>query len=591
MPFDITAADLLLSSETFKPKPFFKGWNRLEGRVRTEEFERALRAEARDPLWFLARQWQFLELKADDAGSPIEARLALRQRKLALYAARENPAQGFPTDLPLETVVEREAPPLDRLALVQIHRALDKILVRAGLDAGQRQSVHTAMRTAYPLDPAIIEGVEDDEARQMAIYVDEHLFDAARFLDDPDVEGTIGSTSGLTGALAQSAKTAAFAAKSWYQNLYITPTTPDDNAWAPDRLEYQFSCATAPDDDQTVLVGDSYSQGRLDWFAVDVATATTRLGGDVASSPEPIEEAVSFVPTALRFAGMPSHRFWEMENRKIDFGAITAQPTDIAKLLLTEFMLAYSNDWCLVPCEVEVGSLSDVQGLVVHDVFGDVTLIRRADRGMDEDWRRWSMFGLQTRDEGDVANPSLFMPPSTPHTMEGPPIERVTLLRDEMANMVWAVERTILSASGIGIDGERFAAAIEVPGSPDPEPAPGAAIRYRLGTDAPPHWRPFIPVHVPGSIRSVRLQRARLPHGNRDPLGVILIGPGLAPEPYYLNEEEAPRAGRIVTRSFQRTRWLDGRIVIWLGRRTATGRGPGESGLQFDVIEELGPAG
>ncbi len=113
MPFayEAVAVDLGIP---YKPAPIVRGWNRLEGRPRAENFERALRAEARDALWFLARQWQFLELRADDAGSPIDARVALRQTPLARFSTRAAPAQDFPTDLPLESIVERETPPFDR---------------------------------------------------------------------------------------------------------------------------------------------------------------------------------------------------------------------------------------------------------------------------------------------------------------------------------------------------------------------------------------------------------------------------------------------------------------------------------------------
>src|SRR5438874_2611511 len=55
------------------PLPLVRGWNRLEGRPRSEDFERSLKAEVRDPLWFLTRQWQFGEFEGDDAGSPIDA--------------------------------------------------------------------------------------------------------------------------------------------------------------------------------------------------------------------------------------------------------------------------------------------------------------------------------------------------------------------------------------------------------------------------------------------------------------------------------------------------------------------------------------
>ena len=54
-----------------KARPGITIWNRLEGRPRAEKFDRALRAEVRDALWMLTRQWQIGEFHGDDAGSPI----------------------------------------------------------------------------------------------------------------------------------------------------------------------------------------------------------------------------------------------------------------------------------------------------------------------------------------------------------------------------------------------------------------------------------------------------------------------------------------------------------------------------------------
>lgn len=34
----------------------------------------------------------------------------------------------------------------------------------------------------------------------------------------------------------------------------------------------------------------------------------------------------------------------------------------------------------------------------------------------------------------------------------------------------------------------------------------------------------------------------------------------------------------------QRTRWPDGRVIVWLGARKQTGRGEGSSGLAFDRL-------
>ena len=52
-----------------------------------------------------------------------------------------------------------------------------------------------------------------------------------------------------------------------------------------------------------------------------------------------------------------------------------------------------------------------------------------------------------------------------------------------------------------------------------------------------------------------------------------------------LFEEEVPREGIRVTRSFQFTRWIDGSSHLWVGRRKGVGRGEGFSGLQFDILE------
>ena len=94
-------------------------WNRLEGRPRKEDFDRSLRAEVRDPLWMLTRQWQFGEFKGEDAGSAVKARVQLNTSRIDRYAVKsEDPdatggeqfenAVPYDQSLPLEIEVERE---------------------------------------------------------------------------------------------------------------------------------------------------------------------------------------------------------------------------------------------------------------------------------------------------------------------------------------------------------------------------------------------------------------------------------------------------------------------------------------------------
>src|SRR5258706_5731212 len=82
-------------------------WNRLEGRPRTANFSRALKAEVRDALWMLTRQWQMGEFRGDDAGSPILARYQLSQAPLGNYQPGDAGSFTIDPEVPLEATVER----------------------------------------------------------------------------------------------------------------------------------------------------------------------------------------------------------------------------------------------------------------------------------------------------------------------------------------------------------------------------------------------------------------------------------------------------------------------------------------------------
>jgi hypothetical protein len=114
------------------------------------------------------------------------------------------------------------------------------------------------------------------------------------------------------------------------------------------------------------------------------------------------------------------------------------------------------------------------------------------------------------------------------------------------------------------------------------------------------NWIPFVPVHIPGDNREIQLQRAAMPRiieGDRHlPVKIEpvtgLLREGLDADPkrsYYVYEEEVPRTGVRVYRSYQRARWYGGRVVTWLGTRKQTGRGSGSSGLVFDYLENAPP--
>jgi hypothetical protein len=69
------------------------------------------------------------------------------------------------------------------------------------------------------------------------------------------------------------------------------------------------------------------------------------------------------------------------------------------------------------------------------------------------------------------------------------------------------------------------------------------------------------------------------------PLGRILE----PTEDLWIHDEEVPRDGVNVTRSWQLARDPFGRTHLWLGRRKGPGRGEGSSGLRFDIVEPSAP--
>jgi hypothetical protein len=294
---------------------------------------------------------------------------------------------------------------------------------------------------------------------------------------------------------------------------------------------------------------------------------------------------------------MPNPRWWAFEDARTSFADIRADTTDLAKLLFTEFGLVYSNDWFLVPCDLPARTVASVGGLAVTNVFGERLWIDPAGAGAGEDWRRWTIFTLDvTGGAGTAADASLLLLPVVPKTSESQPIEEVLLVRDEMANMVWGIERTVPVASGDGRRGAETAAESlawrQRLVAPAPVVPPAAPIRYRVMSTVPENWIPFIPVHVEGSNREIQLQRAAMPRilGSdtqkvRPRTSVLRVGLDAVPaEPYLLHEEEVPRAGTKVSVSYRRTRWTGGRVVIWLAARRETGRGEASSGLAFDLL-------
>ena len=646
--------------------PAVTRWNRLEGRPRTHNFDRALRAEVRDALWMIAKQWQMGEFQGNDAGSPALARTCIDLMSIDRFQAAQGRIEPFDLTEPLEARVERRPLPL-RLGAQYLSLDLRLAagrrwmkLLAGDFSAGRlTRDYRSAYRDAYPVkqpnpadraDAAI--AAHPDVWQQVAAAAG-RLMDGVALLERLDQPGAT-AFENVGADPADEAPLTALAGRlrAWLNELIFQPSGSETDAWLPERLEYQFgvsardeSALPGGDPDagdqrgaEIVLRAEEYHGGRMDWYALEHHTQEDILGKPF-QPPLPRQRRVhTFLPAPVVFEGMPSTRWWAFEDRRTNFGELRPDSTDLGKLLLMEFALVYANDWFVLPYALPVGSLAEARGIAVSNVFDERFWIEPAPQAPPADWSRWRMFQLSVHraglDEADRRPPPsrLALLPVTPKIQESAPVEAVSLVRDELANMVWAIEKRIPLPSGASKPGTEAArellgflqqplreklwriqarkAVLEAIPEADRTqaeqdelndlidelkallpPDPAAPVRYRVMNTVPEEWIPFIPVHQDGSSREIQLQRAtqpRLLEGSSGPVEKVrprtaLLSQNL-PRAYFIFEEEVPRAGAVVAQSYQRTRWLNGAVFIWLGARKGTGRGEGASRLAFDQV-------
>ena len=390
-----------------------------------------------------------------------------------------------------------------------------------------------------------------------------------------------------------------------FDELFGKPPQGGSVQWNPSRLEHSFFLRSTGPDQETRLIADQFPGGSLDWYSFDVELS--RAAED--AGPQALVTTVrSFVPTPVRLVGMPNVRWWEFEENRVGLGLTTASKTDLVKMLLAEFSLVFSNDWFLVPFTIDTGSLVETRGIVVSDNFGFNTLIepvakRHRELHLAGNWSMWTL-GLR-RQPGQI-DARFFLAPAIDHVIDSKPLDEVLYLRDEMANLVWAVETLIPDPMGGGRDARHAAnllsgAVLAAFPVELPEEVADLPIRYRLMGSVPESWIPLAPVRLEGEATARALLQGAMPRipaidPARDDAGqpilknnvVLPRGAILARDPVnnpnVIFEEEVLRDGILVRRRLRHTRWVNGRPYTWAAFEKRSGRGEGSSGLAFDQV-------
>jgi hypothetical protein len=355
---------------------------------------------------------------------------------------------------------------------------------------------------------------------------------------------------------------------AWFR-AEISPVPGGNDAWVGERLEYRFRVGAGA----KVLNAPSHGGGEIDWHSFDAAPDAVL--SDPAGAPPArteVRQVHSLLASPLRYPGMPGDRLWEMEDAQVNLGLVEAEPWDLARLLVAEFALTYGNDWLVVPVDVPFGSITTVESVMYTTTFGEAFVV--APTATVSPDGRWRMFTI-TAPDGN-ATEGLLIPPGAVAVQDGPAIEEVLFLRDEMANMAWAIERSVQGPSGAARDRSRER---DDPRPLGPGPVERAQLDYLLQTGLPARWIPYLPQSA--GYRAINLVQGRMPSVDGSvvaPLGSVLRRPDVK----VLKDAEIPREGIVVRRQPSMSRRVDGTYERWTTKRVGVGRGEGSSRLAFD---------
>jgi hypothetical protein len=549
-------------------------WNRLEVSPLAPSMNGALPARVRDPLRLLGVQWQLGEFEGADAGSPAYVRLAISSQDFAAWAPAEKPLQPLPSG-PIEPATEREPFSSGDIAItVEVGQTFERLLATAKVP-----DLVSAFRIAYAF-VAPSPAPSDSETVAFLLVCANRAIDGLQLYGEAKSSTTAVLKKVSVSSAEQAGATLALEQLiTWVEGTIGAPGSTDPSAWTPRQLEYAIDVALGSGSDRAELSAHPDAEGELDWYAFDAKAVSSRPTG------VPLPPQRTLLPAPLRLKGMPNARFWDFDNHLVDYAGLQPDKRDLAKLMLLDFMLTVGNDWYVVPVAQNLGTALRVERLLLHDVFGIDTLLPNDSASTGP--LAWTMFSTSVEGSPGRTSGTFLLPPSAaPVVQIGPSIEDVRFLRDEVADMVWAVEHAIESPLGRPLVCAE-AAAMRAPAASAPSSASGLA--YRIQSTVPANWIAFLPVARPDAAAApgapvvlLELAEMRGPDGSLVPPGGRVLVPTPPVSPYRVREEEVPREGTRIRRTVYRCRWIDGSTHLWIARRRSIGRGEGTSGLWFD---------
>jgi hypothetical protein len=517
-------------------------WTRIEPDILTGDPEKDLAlgvaAEIADPLWLLGRQWQMGEWQGEDGGAPISTQLSATSYFLDSLTIGNKTIPYERSTVPTDTLVEHDGGSADITLRAMGGRSFLDLLTETSLSVYQN-----AAKSSFGLSGAQVRTTLD-RVMVASSGVDGDLILAAVN------SGKISELLHVSQGDAQKFSSAVKEWATWYGARAGSGANP---AWQTDRLEYQFSMGATIKEGRVTLNAPEHHGGRIDWDTFAASLSSLGSSG-TEPPPPPAVTSLTAVPALLQIPGMPSPWFWEVEDPSADAARIEAGPSDTARLLLIEAALAFAPDWFLLSLRLPVASLTKVDNLAITDTFGVTTIIKSAEEVRpDANWSLWKLT------EADGRLGYLFLPPPNISFLLSEPIEEVAMMRDEAANLAWAVHRVPVGP---------FPAATLESGEGD--------LIYVPTTALPDDRLPLVLEELLEGRFLVEAQMVNRP---------VNTPTELMPSGFRIRDEELPDEGLNLRRRFELGRTPDGVLHLWISREATPGARIPAGGLRFDGLD------
>ena len=556
-------------------------WSRLEARPRGTDLTPSLKAQLRDPLWLLCRQWQLGEFEGDDCGTPVYSDLDYDCSSIQSQQVPLNPL------ISAQPVFNDNDPGLKSLD-VRIQMA--EMWIRI-ISSDAQLKILVSKFSSNPLyrlreDAGLL---QDEAGFGMLEFYKDRYFDGYLFYKDLKRFNAFPATQ----RALLNVKFAMFT--QWYKRTYFQDEK--FNNWNNSNLEYQYSFivnekteeSTSVLSTKTIAIAEFY-EPVPEWYHLKIKSQQNKASTPaLLSGIKTLRYAKNspglkkLIPSSLRFAGMPESRFWAFEEGGTNLAAIGADTLDLGRIALLEFGLIYSNDWSIMPLKAPLGSIMQIRSLKITDSFGKEQTIQATDQGNSNSWNSWAYFSMDMVKTGNrgKTDPSMPLLAVIGQPMQGEPLEEVVFQMDEMANLVWAIEKTVTSPSGGSKEGRSQ--------QKERKRQQGTDWKYEPQSQVPLHWIPFAALQSDTKQWVYRRGKMLSETGEKIYPQTSLLRKGLSSgntvqQVFDIVNHELCREGIQLKLRYNYGRWLNGEIYLWKAIQKETGGGEGSSGLAFDQM-------